>query len=138
MKAEKIRSRRASPAEEVAELTAKRDKVREGNYGVLGRLCAQRRAKEGLSLRDVARETSISATTLSRMENGITTPDAKHLVSLSRWLGIGLEKICDPVIEDVPEQVQALVLADPKLDKEQREALCEMFSVIYRQMTRQS
>jgi len=149
IKPEKIRSRRTSPAQEVEELLAKRGKTQQVNgnrkgvvvssdirYHVLGRLCAQRRAKENLSLRDVTRETGISASARSRIENG-KRASTEHFVSLSRWVGITTEHISSPVVEDVPERVKSLILSDPKLDQEQSEALCSMFSVLYRQMAKQ-
>jgi transcriptional regulator with XRE-family HTH domain len=145
----KIRSRRESPSQEVAQLIAKRKRRDQDNglrqrlvtgdarYDMLGRLCAQRRAKEGLSLRDVAREAGMSTSTLSRIENGGTTPDAKQLNALSCWLGVSLDRVFDPVVEDVPQQVKSLILSDPKLDAGQQEALCTIFTVLYQQMANQ-
>jgi transcriptional regulator with XRE-family HTH domain len=102
-------------------------------YDVLGRMVKQRRAAEGLSLRDVARQTDISTSTLSRIENG-STADTEQVITLTRWVGITVERLSDPLTESVPQQVKAIILADPKLTPDEREALCSTFSVLYRQM----
>lgn len=152
-KAERIKSRRGSPSREVSELLAKRlrreteQQPRNGKpptmpssngvrYEVLGQLCAQRRAQEGLTLRDIEREIGVSASSLSRLENGRIV-NAEHVAALVRWLGLTTEQIFGAtIVDDLPQQVSALILADPKLDSEQREALCMMFSTLYRHMAR--
>jgi len=45
---------------------------------------------EGLAYRDVAEQTGISASTLTRIKHG-KRPDADGLVSLLAWLGRGVE-----------------------------------------------
>lgn len=69
---QRIKSRKGSPADDVARLLAKRNGRNPGTtsrkstapgfvkYDVLGRLLAQKRAQENLSLRDVAKETGLS------------------------------------------------------------------------------
>ena len=44
----------------------------------LGRAIRRKREDEGLSLRDVADETGVSASTLSRIENGTVNPCGQH------------------------------------------------------------
>ena len=46
----------------------------------LGRAIRRKREELGLSLRDVADETNVSASTLSRIENGTGKPDADNIV----------------------------------------------------------
>ena len=45
----------------------------------LGRAIRRKREELGLSLRDVADETKVSASTLSRIENGTGKPDADNI-----------------------------------------------------------
>lgn len=147
----KIRSRRVPVAAEVAELRAKheqravRPKVvpavvvepqgrNEVRYEVLGSLLAGRRAKDDLSLRDVAGITGISPSTLSRVENG-KVMDTGNVITLARWLGVSLGSLTDPLVDDVPQKINSILLSDPKLDKEKRKALCGTFMALYRQLT---
>ena len=52
----------------------------------LGRAIKRRREELGLSLRDVADETNVSASTLSRIENGTGKPDADNIARLTSRL----------------------------------------------------
>src|SRR6188474_1064565 len=63
------------------------------NTEELGRAIKRRREELGLSLRDVANETSVSASTLSRIENGAGKPDADNIARLTTWLDVPLERI---------------------------------------------
>src|SRR5215813_1696934 len=62
------------------------------NTEELGR-ASRRREELGLSLRDVATETSVSASTLSRIENGTGKPDADNIARLTSWLDVPMERI---------------------------------------------
>ena len=46
-----------------------------------------------LSLRDVADATGVSASTLSRIENGTGKPDADNIARLTSWLKMPMERI---------------------------------------------
>src|ERR1700754_2216356 len=59
----------------------------------LGRAIRRKREELGLSLRDVADETSVSASTLSRIENGTGKPDADNIARLTAWLEVPVERI---------------------------------------------
>src|SRR5436189_6334435 len=63
------------------------------NTEELGRAIRRRREELGLSLRDVATETDVSASTLSRIENGTGKPDADNIARLTTWLDVPLERI---------------------------------------------
>src|ERR1700741_2830505 len=63
------------------------------NTEELGRAIRRRREDLGLSLRDVATETSVSASTLSRIENGTGKPDADNIARLTSWLDVPMERI---------------------------------------------
>lgn len=145
----KIKSRRSSVADEVAELLQKHERRMRPNggirrsdakaddgvrYEVLGSLCAQRRDAENLSLRDVTALTGISASALSRVENGkvINTGNA---IALSRWLGVSLGAIAGAAPEDSLGAVNRILLGDPRLGKVERKALSSIFSILYRRIT---
>src|ERR671917_570955 len=59
----------------------------------LGRAIRRKREEQGLSLRDVADETGVSASTLSRIENGTGKPDADNIARLTAWLNVPMERI---------------------------------------------
>jgi transcriptional regulator with XRE-family HTH domain len=52
----------------------------------LGRAIKRRREELSLSLRDVADLTEVSASTLSRIENGTGKPDADNIARITNWL----------------------------------------------------
>jgi transcriptional regulator with XRE-family HTH domain len=110
----------------------------------LGRAIKRRREELGLSLRDVADVTSVSASTLSRIENGTGKPDADNIARLTSWLDMpvdrvmkknGNEESIEPVIyyphEATPEIVEAHLRADKNLTPETAKALSELFRVAY-------
>ena len=73
------------------------------NTEELGRAVRRRREELGLSLRDVATKTSVSASTLSRIENGTGKPDADNIARLTSWLDVPMERILsgrDPQAEE--------------------------------------
>ena len=59
----------------------------------LGRAIRRKREELGLSLRDVADETKVSASTLSRIENGTGKPDADNIARLTAWLDMPVERV---------------------------------------------
>jgi transcriptional regulator with XRE-family HTH domain len=112
----------------------------------LGLAVHRRRRQQELSLRDLARETGISAATLSRIEHGAGKPDADNIARLARWLEMPLERIVrrsetdpKPVIyfphESTPEIVEAHLRADRNLTPETAKALSELFRVAYTQFS---
>ena len=122
------------------------------NTEELGRAIRRRREELGLSLRDVAAKTSVSASTLSRIENGTGKPDADNIARLTAWLDVPMERILsgrDPQAEDtkavvyypeepVPEIVEAHLRADRNLTPETAAALSELFRVAYTQFSKGS
>ena len=115
----------------------------------LGRAIKRRREELGLSLRDVADETQVSASTLSRIENGTGKPDADNIARLTSWLDMpvdrvmkkqGMEDTVEPVIyyphEATPEIVEAHLRADKNLSPETAKALSELFRVAYQQFSK--
>ena len=115
----------------------------------LGRAIRRKREEAGLSLRDVADETGVSASTLSRIENGTGKPDADNIARLTAWLNVPVERIMsaradgDDEIqavvyfpqESTPEIVEAHLRADRNLTPETAKALSELFRVAYQQFS---
>jgi transcriptional regulator with XRE-family HTH domain len=118
------------------------------NTGELGRAIQRKRQEQGLSLRDVADETGVSASTLSRIENGTGKPDADNIARLTSWLNVPMERIMGgrqaegeaPAVvyfpqESTPEIVEAHLRADRNLTPETAKALSELFRVAYQQFS---
>jgi transcriptional regulator with XRE-family HTH domain len=115
----------------------------------LGRSIRRKREETGLSLRDVADETGVSASTLSRIENGTGKPDADNIARLTAWLNVPVERIMsgrntesdeDQAVvyfpqESTPEIVEAHLRADRNLTPETAKALSELFRVAYAQFS---
>ncbi|HSS20126.1 MAG TPA: helix-turn-helix transcriptional regulator [Pyrinomonadaceae bacterium] len=120
------------------------------NTEELGRAIRRRREELGLSLRDVADQTNVSASTLSRIENGTGKPDADNIARLTTWLDVPLERILNrgrdeannakAVVyfphESTPEIVEAHLRADRNLSAETADALSQLFRVAYAQFSR--
>jgi transcriptional regulator with XRE-family HTH domain len=113
----------------------------------LGLAIKRHREELKLSLRDVADLTGVSASTLSRIENGTGKPDADNIARLSGWLDMPVDRVMkkqnseevEPVIyyphEATPEIVEAHLRADKKLSPETAKALSELFRVAYQQFS---
>src|SRR5436189_1858254 len=115
------------------------------NTEELGRAIRRRRDEFGLSLRDVADKTGVSASTLSRIENGTGKPDADNIARLTNWLNVPMERIMGgraedadeirPVVyfpqENTPDIVEAHLRADRSLTPDTAKALSELFRVAY-------
>ena len=113
----------------------------------LGRAIKRRREELGLSLRDVADVTAVSASTLSRIENGTGRPDADNIARLTQWLDMPVDRLMrnpgqdvEPVIyyphEPTTDIVSAHLRADKNLSPETAEALSELFRVAYTQFSK--
>ena len=127
------------------------------NIVELGEYVKRKRQDEKLSLRQVATKIQVSASTLSRIENGIGIPDSATLARLAAWLGIPLERLmrgsflgegvdkisAEPVMEPViyyptestPNIVEAHLRADRNLKPDMAKALAELFRVAYAQFS---
>ena len=114
----------------------------------LGRAIKRRREELGLSLRDVADVTAVSASTLSRIENGTGKPDADNIARLTGWLDMPVDRVMKKATsEDVeavvyypheatPEIVEAHLRADKNLTPDTAKALSELFRVAYQQFSK--
>ena len=119
------------------------------NTSELGGAVRRRREQQSLSLRDVADQTGVSASTLSRIENGTGKPDADNIARLASWLDMPIERVMHhgqhspsdpkPVVyyphESTPEIVEAHLRADKHLTTETAKALSELFRVAYKQFS---
>ena len=119
------------------------------NTEELGSAVRRRREQQNLSLRDVADQTGVSASTLSRIENGTGKPDADNIARLASWLDMPIERVMHhgpraandpkPVVyyphESTPEIVEAHLRADKHLSPQTAKALSELFRVAYAQFS---
>jgi transcriptional regulator with XRE-family HTH domain len=116
------------------------------NVTELGKHVKRKRETERLSLRAVAKQTQVSASTLSRIENGTGVPDTPTLTRLARWLNIPFERVVGngnaadaPIVyypkESLPDIVAAHLRADPNLTPDVAHALEEVFRVAYTQFS---
>src|SRR5262245_52971538 len=105
-----------------------------------------KRERERLSLRSVAKQTQVSTSTLSRIENGTGIPDTPTLARLARWLSIPFERVVTggsskeaPIAyypqESVPDIVAAHLRADRSLTPEQARALDYMYRIAYDELS---
>ncbi|HZS08660.1 MAG TPA: helix-turn-helix domain-containing protein [Blastocatellia bacterium] len=128
------------------------------NTSELGRAIKRKREEMKMSLRAVAQVTGVSASTLSRIENGSVQPDADNLARLAAWLNIPMERVIMdsrgpdrlnamggdsdtvPVIyfpqEPTPDIVEAHLRADKNLTPDTARALAELFRVAYSQFSK--
>ena len=120
------------------------------NTEELGRAVRRKREELSASLRDVADVTGVSASTLSRIENGTGKPDADNIARRTTWLDVPMERImgsrpaegedAKAVVyfprESTPEIVEAHLRADRNLTSETASALSELFRVAYAQFSR--
>ena len=114
----------------------------------LGQAIKRRREERGLSLRDVADETDVSASTLSRIENGTGRPDADNIARLTQWLDMPVDRLMnanrenkvEPVVyyphEKTTDIIEAHLRADKNLTPETAKALSELFRVAYKQFSK--
>jgi len=111
----------------------------------LGDRIRAKRLSKGLSIRQAAEETGVSAPTLSRVERGAHLPERENLLKLARWAGIRIDPdvhtgararnraIHDPSASTL-EAVELHLRADKNLKREDADALTEMFRVAYQHL----
>jgi transcriptional regulator with XRE-family HTH domain len=102
---------------------------------------AARRRSQWLTQRQAAAAIGISASTLSRIENGTHLPHREPLLRIARWLDVPLGLIAQVTAETeqsdarpamlTVEAVEILLHADPTLTPSDAEALTESFRVMY-------
>jgi transcriptional regulator with XRE-family HTH domain len=94
-------------------------------------------SSRGLSWKQVAAETGVSASTLTRMAQG-RKPDAASLAALSAWAGINpsdfVEAPYKPARTESITQISALLRTDPNLDAESADAVDAIVRAAYERM----
>ncbi|MBN3948406.1 MAG: helix-turn-helix transcriptional regulator [Nostoc sp. NMS7] len=105
----------------------------------LSRLIRQKRGTNGL--REVANETGISQSTLSRVERG-QTPDLSSFIALCNWLDVspstffGSDEISNSL--SVPDAIALQLQSDKNLDLAVANALAVLVKAAYREPKNES
>lgn len=101
------------------------------------------RISRKLTWKDVAAQSGVSASTLTRMAQG-RRPDVDSLAALTEWSGLDANRFLvskatkkDEFGEVALEQVTALFRADPNLDSEAASAIETTLKVLYGQLRRE-
>ena len=112
----------------------------------LSALIKTKRKNDDIGLREAAEEAHVSASTLSRLERGISSslPDLETITNLAKWLEVPVSSILSeketpkkknkPEIE-TPEQIEVYLRADKNLSPETADALYKSFRILYDQFT---
>lgn len=91
----------------------------------------------GLTWKQVAAETGVSASTLTRMAQG-RKPDAASLAALSAWAGLNPSDYVDTphraARAESITQISALLRADPNLDADSADAVEAIVRAAYERM----
>jgi transcriptional regulator with XRE-family HTH domain len=99
----------------------------------------RKRAEDGLSWRELARELGLSASTLSRLARG-RRPDLETFLRLLGWLDQPAElflvepRELDETAVDTLSEIQRLFSRDPSLRPEDADALHEIVHAAYRRL----
>jgi len=114
----------------------------------LSALIKAKREEEGIGLREARQKSGVSASTLSRLERGISSslPDLNTLSRLATWLDVPLASVLDEKEKgnkkkerplDTREQIEVYLRADKNLSKETADALYRSFRILYDQFSNQ-
>lgn len=98
-------------------------------------LNAERLARQR-TWKQVAEETGVHASTLTRMSQG-KRPDVDGFAALLKWSGLKLEDFLNDPAKPKPEplaQITALLRADPKLSRKSKAALEQIIHATYEQL----
>jgi transcriptional regulator with XRE-family HTH domain len=107
------------------------------NYELLRERLRRARRQRGLSLREVADEIEVSASTLSRIEREAGTPDVPTMNRLIDWLELDRDAVFGAKrspAKSTPEHVEVLLRADKNLDARTAKTLARIFRAAYREM----
>ncbi|GLY96564.1 helix-turn-helix domain-containing protein [Actinoplanes sp. NBRC 103695] len=97
----------------------------------LAALLDNRLARDGLKLREAAREAGVSAATLSRVLNG-KVPDTATFAALVRWLGVSADLFIDRERQvSGAEAIEAHLRADRTLPPATAKALAALVRAAY-------
>ena len=91
-----------------------------------------------LNWKEVADETGVSASTLTRMAQG-RKPDAASLAVLSAWAGLNPSDFVEAKYRSRPDnalgQISTLLRTDPSLDEDAAHAIESIVKAAYKQMS---
>jgi transcriptional regulator with XRE-family HTH domain len=116
----------------------------------LGRLIREKRIAEDITLEQAARQSGVSASTLSRLERHYAgtrkskiTPDTRTITTIAQWLEVSTEQLLniEPSRQaqmSTPDVVEAHLRADRNLDPEAAEKLGTVFRLAYEQFSKSS
>ena len=108
------------------------------NYELVRERLKKARLRKNVSLREVADEIDVSASTLSRIERGTGNPDLPTLTKLIGWLGLDRDAVLNskpPKTNSTPAEVEVLLRADKNLDPRTAKTLASIFRTAYKEMT---
>lgn len=92
------------------------------------------RTARGLNWKQVAEESGVSASTLTRMAQG-KRPDVDSLAALVQWSGLSADAfVGGPAVAYSAEplsQITTMLHADPSLPEEGRDAMIDMITAAY-------
>ena len=96
------------------------------------------REAQNLTWKQVAKESSVAASTLTRMRQG-KRPDIDGLAALASWSGLDVKKFYRPAEKVLPNaetlaEITALLRADRNLSGESAQALETMLKSAYKHM----
>lgn len=98
------------------------------------------RAEQDLTLNDAARETGISASTLSRIENAKFAPKLETVVALCNWMNISAGEFTefhtDDELRTTTEKVEVHLRADRKLSAEAAKEIIDVVRALYEYHTK--
>jgi transcriptional regulator with XRE-family HTH domain len=103
-----------------------------------------RRRSHGLSQRQAAAEIGVSASTLSRLENGSHLPHREPLLRIAQWLNVPLEWAAEGAARagsgvqhsemSTVEAVELHLRADRSVSTADADALIESFRLLYERL----
>ena len=92
------------------------------------------RTARGLNWKQVAEQSGVSASTLTRMAQG-KRPDVDSLAALVQWSGLSADPFVAPGASNMPaeplSQITSLLYADNSLSHDSRETMIEMITAAY-------
>lgn len=106
----------------------------DGFYGALDAVRVARKLK----WKDVASQTGVSASTLTRMAQG-RRPDVDSLAALTKWSGLSADRFIRPAesVSEVPlGMISTYLRSDPNLSPEAATAIEEVIKAAYDRLRR--
>ena len=111
---------------------------REPNYELIRKRLRLARRQCDLSLREVADEIDVSASTLSRLERGTGSPDLPTVNKLIVWLDVDRDAVfgvrAKSEERSTPASVEVLLRADKNLDPKTAKTLAKIFRTAYQEL----